>query len=444
VAGFIPATHVFVRELRFQDAGARNKSGHGVLLKAKLLNASDQKSTWAGPLEGIRVIDLTRVLAGPFCTQSLGDLGAEVLKIEPPGLGDETRHFPPFVAGESHYFLGINRNKKSLVIDLQQKAGADILRRLVTDADILVENYRPGVMERLGLGYDALSDVNPRLIYCAISGFGLTGPLRDKPSFDIVTQALSGALSINGERGHMPVKLGIPLGDMVGGVFGPMAILAALHERTQTGRGRLIDISLYDGLIGMLGYFAQLAFITGEDPKPMGSSHPNIVPYGSFPASDGSIIIAVLSERFWGKLCEALGRPELTNDPRFLTPTLRRDNRDELDRLISEVTETRTVAEWERRLAEADVPHAPVLGVTAALAHPHAEARDMVVEAEHAAIGPMRVVGRPIKFPGAAQRPVTAPPSFGQHSAEVLRDLLGYTDGDITALRDSGVIDRKR
>src|SRR5579862_213918 len=320
---------------------------------------NSQEDVWAGPLGGLRVIDLTRVLAGPFCTQSLGDLGAEVLKIEPPGGGDETRRFPPFVAGESHYFLGVNRNKKSLVIDLQQAAGAEILRRLVAKSDILVENYRPGVMDRLGLGYSALAEINPRLIYCAISGFGLSGPLRDKPSFDIVTQALSGALSINGERGHMPVKLGIPLGDMVGGVFGPMAILAALHERTQTGRGRLIDISLYDGLIGMLGYFAQLAFLTGEDPPPMGSSHPNIVPYGSFPASDGSIIIAVLSERFWGKLCEALERPDLAADPRFASPTGRRDHRDELDATIAEVTRTRTVADWEQRLAAADVPHAP-------------------------------------------------------------------------------------
>jgi crotonobetainyl-CoA:carnitine CoA-transferase CaiB-like acyl-CoA transferase len=408
------------------------------------LSTSNDQSGWAGPLQGIRVIDLTRVLAGPFATQSLGDLGAEVLKIEPPELGDETRHFPPFIGGESHYFLGINRNKKSLVVDLQQAAGAEILRRLAATADILVENYRPGVMDRLGLGYAKLAAINPRLIYCAISGFGLTGPLRDKPSFDIVTQALSGALSINGERGHLPVKLGIPLGDMVGGIFGPMAILAALHERTLTGRGRLIDISLYDGLIGMLGYFAQLAFLTGEDPGPMGSSHPNIVPYGSFPASDGSIIIAVLSERFWGRLCEALERPELAGDPRFATPTSRRDHRDELDRLISEVTQTRTVAEWETRLAQADVPHAPVLGVTAALAHPHAVAREMVVEAEHPTIGPMRVIGRPIKFPDAPQRPVTAPPTFGQHTAAVLRDELGYGEAEIAALRENGVIDRKR
>ena len=410
--------------------------------EAESVTTQERQGVGAGPLAGVRIIDLTRVLAGPFCTQSLGDLGAEIFKIEPPGGGDETRRFPPFVAGESHYFLGVNRNKKSLVIDLQKAAGADLLRRLVASADILVENYRPGVMDRLGLGYDKLAAINPRLIYCAISGFGLTGPLRDKPSFDIVTQALSGALSVNGERGHMPVKLGIPLGDMVGGVFGPMAILAALHERTRTGRGRLIDISLHDGLIGMLGYFAQLAFLTGEDPQPMGSSHPNIVPYGSFPASDGYIIIAVLSERFWGKLCDALGRPELADDPRFATPALRRHNRDEVDRLISEVTRTRSVAAWEERLAEYDVPHAPVLGVTAALAHPQALARDMVVGVDHATAGRLRVVGRPVKFPGMPQPPPAAPPALGQHTAAVLRDELGCSEADIAALRRAGVIDR--
>jgi crotonobetainyl-CoA:carnitine CoA-transferase CaiB-like acyl-CoA transferase len=408
------------------------------------VNDFEHEENWPGPLGGITVIDLTRVLAGPFATESLGDLGAEVLKIEPPGGGDETRHFPPFVDGESHYFLGVNRNKKSLVVDLQQEAGKEILRRLVAKADILVENYRPGVMERLGLGYAALSAINPRLIYCAISGFGLTGPLRDKPSFDIVTQALSGALSINGERGHMPVKLGIPLGDMVGGVFGPIAVLAALHERHRTGRGRLIDISLHDGLIGMLGYFAQLAFITGQDPQPMGSSHPNIVPYGSFPASDGSIIIAVLSESFWGKLCDALERPDLAAEPRFASPARRRDHRDELDATIAAVTRTRTVAEWEKRLAAADVPHAPVLGVTAALSHPQALAREMVAEVDHATIGTIKVAGRPIKFPGARQPPITAPPTFGQHTQTVLRDRLGYSDAEIEQLRNEGIIDRRR
>src|ERR1700732_3994707 len=278
-----------------------------------------EQSTWAGPLDGIRVIDLTRVLAGPFCTQSLGDLGAEVLKIEPPGLGDETRHFPPFIAGESHYFLGINRNKKSLVIDLQQPEGADILRGRVAPADILVENYRPGVMDRLGLGYDRLAAINPRLIYCAISGFGLTGPLRDRPSFDIVMQALSGALSVNGESDRPPTKLGIPLGDLVGGVTCPMGILAALYERSITGRGRLIDISLFDGLIGMLAYLPQLALFTGEDPKPQGSQHPNLVPYGVFPAKEGSIVIACLTNSFWANICRALGMDDWIEDSRFNT-----------------------------------------------------------------------------------------------------------------------------
>jgi crotonobetainyl-CoA:carnitine CoA-transferase CaiB-like acyl-CoA transferase len=396
---------------------------------------------WAGPLAGVRVIDLTRVLAGPFATQNLGDLGAEILKIEPPGGGDETRRFPPFVDSESHYFLGINRNKKSLVVDLQQQRGKEVLRRLVATADILVENYRPGVMDRLGLGHDALSALNPRLIYCAISGFGLTGPLRDKPSFDIVTQAMTGVLSVNGERGRQGIKLGIPLGDMVGGVFGPIAILAALHERHISGKGRLIDIALYDGLIGMLGYFAQLAFITGEDPPPMGSSHPNIVPYGSFPTADGAIVIAVLSESFWAKLCEALERPGLAADPRFASPTGRRQHRDEVDEAVAAVTRIRSTAEWQERLARYDVPNAPVLGVTAALAHPHAAARGMVVEAEHAAIGPVTLVGRPVKFPGAVQRPVTAPPALGQHTGEVLR-ALGYGEAEIDDLRRDGVIDR--
>ena len=394
---------------------------------------------WGGPLQGVRVLDLTRVLAGPFASQGLGDLGAEILKIEPPG-GDDTRHFPPYVGTESHYFLALNRNKKSLVIDLKTDEGKDLLRRLVAKADVLIENYRPGVMDRLGLGYDVLSTINPRLIYCAISGFGQTGPLRDKPSFDVVTQAMSGVLSVNGERGQPPVKLGLPLGDLVGGVHGPIGILAALYERSVTGRGRQIDISLHDGLVGMLGYLAQLAFLTGEDPTPAGSGHPNIVPYGRFPASDGLIIIAAISEVFWGKLCRALDRPELATDPRFATLSDRRHNRDALDGLISDITRERTVREWERRLEEHDVPHAPILGVQAALSHPQTAAREMVVAAPHKTVGQIQMTGRPIKFPGDRAAPLTAPPVLGQHTIEVLRDLLGCTDDELDRLRKRNVI----
>jgi crotonobetainyl-CoA:carnitine CoA-transferase CaiB-like acyl-CoA transferase len=355
---------------------------------------NEKAGDWGGPLAGLRVLDLTRVLAGPFATQILGDLGAEVVKIEPPG-GDDTRRFPPFIGAESHYFLALNRNKKSIVIDLKQEEGKDLLRQLVNKSDVLIENYRPGVMEKLGLGYDALSKINPRLIYCAISGFGQTGPMRDKPSFDIVTQAMSGALSVNGEAGRSPVKLGLPLGDMVGGVFGPTAILAAIHERHATGRGRQIDISLHDGLMGMLGYLAQLAFLTGEDPEPVGSMHPSIVPYGSFPASDGIIIIAVLSEAFWPKLCEALERPDLAADPRFDTLPKRREHRDVLEGIIGDITRTETVTEWATRLQAHDVPHAPILGITAALSHPHSIAREMVVTAEHRDLGQLQMTGRP-------------------------------------------------
>src|SRR5690242_17784930 len=242
-----------------------------------------QSNSWTGPLQGIRVLDFTRVLAGPAAALALADLGAEVLKVEPPGTGDETRLFPPFREEVSHYFLSVNRGKKSIIVDLKTEAGVALVKELAAKSDVLIENYRPGVMDRLGLGYAELSAANPRLIYCAISGFGMTGPLRDRPSFDIVLQALSGALSVNGEQGPAPTKLGIPLGDLVGGINGPIGILAALHERSITGRGRHVDVSLLDGMIGLLGYLAQLAFFTGEDPKPQGSEHPNLVPYGAFP-----------------------------------------------------------------------------------------------------------------------------------------------------------------
>lgn len=397
-------------------------------------------STWAGPLQGIRVLDLSRVLAGPFASQALADLGAEIIKVEPPGSGDETRQFPPCREGVSHYFLSVNRGKKSIVIDLKTAEGAALIKELAVTCDVLIENYRPGVMDRLGLGYTALAAINPRLIYCAISGFGMTGPLRDRPSFDIVIQALSGALSINGEAGGTPTKLGLPIGDLVGGINGPIGILAALYERGITGRGRLIDVSLLDGVIGMLGYLAQLSFFTGEDPKPQGSEHPNLVPYGIFPAKNGSIVIACLTNAFWHRVCAALEMKEALSDPRFATIEKRRDNRKALTEIMSALTCQRTMEELETIFTQHEVPHAPVLGIGKALTQPQAIAREMVIETEHSALGAIPLVGRPIKFPGERQPPPSAPPTLGQHTDEVLAGILGYDAERIAALRAAGVI----
>ncbi|MFT3929220.1 MAG: CoA transferase [Spongiibacteraceae bacterium] len=402
---------------------------------------SDNKNTtWAGPLQGIRVLDFTRVLAGPSCALALADLGAEVIKIEPPGTGDETRAFPPFREGESHYYIAINRGKKSIVIDLKSAEGVALVKDLAAKCDIVIENYRPGVMDRLGLGYKTLSAINPRLIYCAISGFGMNGPLKDLPSFDIVLQALSGALSVNGEPGGLPTKLGIPLGDLIGGINGPIGILAALHERNTTGRGRLIDISLMDGMIGMLGYIAQLAFFTGQDPQPQGSQHPNLVPYGAFPAKDGSIIVACLTNSFWERICKALEHPEWISDPQFDMIEKRRDRRAQVNDMVAEFTRQRTVAELVEIFTQYEVPHAPILGVKEALSQPQAVVREMVVETEHKTLGKIPIVNRSIKYVDAPQPIPSAPPVLGQHTEEVLREVLGLSAEQIAALHQSKTV----
>ncbi len=401
---------------------------------------ANNSSDWAGPLQGIRVLDLTRVLAGPAASLALADLGAEVIKIEPPGTGDETRSFPPFRDGESHYYLSINRGKKSMVVDLKSDEGLALVKDLAKKCDILIENYRPGVMNRLGLGYEVLADINPTLIYCSISGFGMTGPLRDRPSFDIVLQALSGAMSVNGEPGGVPTKLGIPLGDLVGSINGPISILAALHERNATGRGRQIDISLLDGMLGLLGYLAQLAFFTGEDPQAQGSQHPNLVPYGQFPARDGSIIIACLTNSFWERICRALGIEELIEDTRFDSLEKRRDNREVVNELISGITIQKSVQELVELFTEFEVPHAPILGINEALAQPQAIDREMVVETDHLALGKIPIVNRSIKFPGEAQPAPEAPPVLGQHTEDILREILDLTPEQIEALRASGTV----
>lgn len=397
------------------------------------------QAAYAGPLQGIRVLDLTRVLAGPYSTMLLGDLGAEVLKVEPPGIGDETRVIPPHRGGESHYFLAINRNKKSLVIDLKQDAGKQILYDLLPHCDALIENYRPGVLERLGLGPDRLLAANPRLIVCSISGFGQTGPLRDRPSYDIVTQAMGGAMSVTGEPGRAPVKLGLPMGDLAGGLFAALGILAALQERQRTGRGQVIDVGLYDCMVGLLGYLAELYLFTGQNPEPVGSGHQIIVPYGAYQASDGYLVIALHSGNFYRKFCDTIGRPELASDPRFATGEARQQHKDVLNQLVADLVRQHPRAHWLDLLTGAGIPAAPIQRLSDVVAHPHTQARQLLTSMEHPTAGTVPIIGRVLKF-AQEQQAVAPAPLYGQHSRSVLQDLLGYSAAHIDALFSTGAI----
>jgi crotonobetainyl-CoA:carnitine CoA-transferase CaiB-like acyl-CoA transferase len=399
-----------------------------------------QKQGWKGPLEGVRVLDFTRVLSGPYATMILADMGAEIIKIESVEKGDDTRNFPPFVNDMSHYFIALNRNKKSISLNLKTPEGVKIAKDLAAQCDIVIENFRPGVMDKLGLGYDALKEGNDKLVYCAISGFGATGPMRDNPSFDIVAQALSGIMSVNREPDQTPTKLGIPLGDMAGGIFGVFGILGTLHEATRTGKGRKLDISMLDSLLGMLGYLSQIYFVTGETPKPFGTRHPNLVPYGAFETSDGHIIVACLTENFWFNLARAIEREDLIDDPRYGEYLARIENRATLEQIVADAMKKRSTQEWEARLDEFDVPFAPILSVQEALEHPNTQAREMVRTVEHPEIGTLKVVSSPIKFEGENIAPMTAPPTLGENTNDILTDLLGISPQEISLLRENGVL----
>ena len=394
-----------------------------------------------GPLSGRRILDLTRVLAGPFCTMILGDLGAEIIKVEDIGGGDQTRNIPPFVGRESAYFMSINRNKKSLALDARTPGGRAVLLDLARHCDAIIENFRPGVMDRLGLGTEALRAQNPRLIVCSISGYGQNTSLSEKPSFDLVAQALSGVMSINGEPDGPPTKLGLPIGDIGGGVWAAIAILSALHHRGATGEALTVDFSLLDGMFGMLGYLAQSYFATGESPERVGSSHQSVVPYGRFPTSDGHIVIALMVESFWVKFCAAIGQPELAQDPRFATTTGRKHNRVVLEALVSEVVSARTTVEWQVTFAAADIPCAPVNTVAEALRMPIVAERAVVQQVEHPGIGTVPLIRSPVRFLGRFEDPAIQPaPVLGQHTAEILSDVLGYGAAETEALVGVGAV----
>ncbi len=396
--------------------------------------ADEQRRGLRKPLEGLRILDLSRVLTGPFCSMILGDLGAEILKVEEIDKGDPARAVSPFIEGVSHYFLAVNRNKKSISVDTRTAQGRQIVLDLARHSDVLLENFRPGVMDRLGLSVAALREVNPRLVICSISGFGQDGHLSGKPSFDLIAQAMSGVMSVNGEPGIDPVRLGLPLGDLGAGLWAAIGVLAALQHRGNTGEALEVDVSLLDGLISLLTYMAEIYFFTGESPKQIGNSHYSVVPYGRFPVKDGHIVLALHIGSFWRKFCTAIGRPEWAADPRFRRAADRTANRNELEREMAAVLTTRPSAEWIALFEAQDIPCAAVLDIGEALSQEVVRERRMIKECLHPVAGPLKVLGSPYRFGRAFDDlPPTPPPELGEHTTQVLSELLGY---------DSELIDR--
>ena len=393
-------------------------------------------------LEGLRVLDLSRMLAGPYGSMLLADMGAEVIKVEEPDGGDPMRVMgPPFLPdGESAYFLSINRNKKSMALDLTTPAGRDVFLDLARVADVVWENFRPGVLTRLGCDYAALSRVNGRLVLCSISAYGQHGPYRDWPAFDLALQAMGGAMSVTGEPGGRPVRMGLPMGDLAGGMFGAFAVVAALLRRQTTGQGTHVDLSLLDCQVSLLTYMAQYYWADGRVPGPQGSGHASVVPYQALASRDGHLIVAVFAEKFWRGFCVASGHPEWEHDPRFATNRDRVANRPALMALVGDVMKTRTTDEWLSRMQAEGVPAAPILGVDRVLEDPQVKHRQMVVEMKHPRHGATPTLGTPIKCDGEMGLDVTPPPRLGEHTDALLRGLLDYDTGRIDALRQAGVI----
>ncbi|MGY8685679.1 CoA transferase [Bradyrhizobium sp. UFLA05-153] len=392
------------------------------------------------PLHGTCVVDLTHVLAGPFCTTVLADLGAEVIKVERLGVGDMGRKVDPFRNGESYHFAGLHRNKRALALDLKRDAAKHILEQLIVRADVLVENFRPGTLESLGFGYERLRELNPKLIICSISGFGQSGPLRDQAAFDLVAQAITGIMSLTGEPGRPPVRAGVPIGDILAGIYGAAAIASALIGRTKSGRGCVIDLSMFDSLLSTLTYFAGRYLADGDLLPPVGSGDPKAVPYGAFPAADGYIAIGVYGDHFWPLLCRAIERPDLAADAQLAKAAARVERREEIESMLVERLKSKTVAKWCEIFATAGIPNAPVLSVGAALDHPHTLARRLILEFEHQKCGTVRTVGSPINIDGEPLTVSAKPgPMLGEHTEQVLSEL-GYDAASIVRLRSEGSI----
>jgi formyl-CoA transferase/CoA:oxalate CoA-transferase len=395
----------------------------------------------SGPLDGLTIVDLTRVLSGPYCTMLAADMGARVIKIEHPTRGDDTRAWgPPFQQGESAYYLSINRNKESVALDYATTEGRAILDALIARADVVVENFRPGTLDDRGLGYGAVSEKHPRLVYVSISGFGHTGPRREEAGYDAVIQAESGLMSITGSPDGPPVRLGVAIADIAAGMFAFQGLLLALIARGQSGRGQHVDISLLDSAASLLTYQAGRYFATGVSPERLGNRHATIVPYNTFETADGVLVLAVGNDDQFQTFCRVAGLPEAATDVRFTTNAARVEHHEALHPLVERALSADTAAGWTVRLRIAGVPCGAVRSVREALTDPQILARAMVETIDHPTIGAMQVLGLPVKLSDTPGRVRSAPPRLGEHTARVLRDELGYSDARVSALADSGAV----
>jgi crotonobetainyl-CoA:carnitine CoA-transferase CaiB-like acyl-CoA transferase len=406
-------------------------------------------SETSGPLSGVTVVDLTRVLAGPTCTQILGDLGADIIKIERPGAGDDTRKFaPPFVkdgdgndTSESSYFMGANRNKRSVALDISKPEGQDIVRQMAQKADALVENFKTGNLARYKLGYDDLKGANPKLVYCSVTGFGQTGPYAERPGYDFLMQGMAGMMSITGEPEGEPQKVGVPIADIMAGMYAAVSVNAALRHAAVTGEGQYIDIGMMDTTVAMLAN-AGMNYIHGGMLGRLGNAHPNIVPYQPFKTADGYIIVAIGNDTQFQRFCAMAGCQELAEDPQFSTNASRVRNREIIVPILGKVFEARTSADWLGSLEAEKIGCGPINNLQQVFDDPHVKAREMVVNVPHPLAGPegAALIASPMKFTGTPVQYRYAPPMIGQQTDEVLREQLGLGDGDLADLREKGII----
>ncbi len=400
----------------------------------------DNQQAGRAPLAGIRVLDLGRHLAGPTCAMFLGDMGADVIKVENPEGGDHGRGAgPPFFNGESAFFLSANRNKRSLTLDFKQPEGQEIFRRLADTADVIVENFRPGVMDALNIGYSVMSERNPGIIYCSISGFGVDGPFADRPGLDQIVQGFSGLMSVTGFEGSDPVRVGIPIADLLTGLYGAYGVLAALYARQETGRGQVINTSLLESMVGTMAFQATRYLNGAGVPPPAGNHHPINAPYGVFRTSDGYITIGATGDKRWPQLCQILGLPDLPNDPRFNTNGGRHANRFELAEILESKLRDKTSDEWELILNENSIPCGPIYNVGQALDHPQVRHREMVVEKPHPTMGTVRLLGLPVKLQETPGDVFRVPPLLGEQSDEILQEI-GLSEDEIAGLRANGIV----